>query len=39
MKKRAAAAVNPAAKRVCRENVLGERANGPQRSIFTFLDH
>ncbi|KAK2830614.1 hypothetical protein Q5P01_018545 [Channa striata] len=32
-------AVNPAAKRVCRENKPAGLTKGPQRSIFTFLDH
>ncbi|XP_068603403.1 claspin [Brachionichthys hirsutus] len=32
-------AVNPAAKRLCRENKPSGQANGPQKSIFHFLDH
>ena len=32
-------AVNPAAKRACRENKPTGQAKGPQRSIFNFLDH
>ncbi|XP_042292110.1 claspin [Thunnus maccoyii] len=40
MKKRGqVAAVNPAAKRVCRENKPVGQKRGPQRSIFNFLDH
>ncbi|XP_035536851.1 claspin [Morone saxatilis] len=40
MKKRGAVgAVNPAAKRVCRENKPAGQIKGPQRSIFNFLDH
>ncbi|KAM9340174.1 claspin [Symphorus nematophorus] len=31
--------VNPAAKRVCRENKPAGLTKGPQRSIFNFLDH
>ncbi|XP_040908468.1 claspin [Toxotes jaculatrix] len=39
MKKRGQAeAVNPAAKRVCRENKPAGQTKGPQRSIFSFLD-
>ncbi|KAM9776889.1 claspin isoform 2-T2 [Syngnathus typhle] len=32
-------AVNPAAKRVCRQDVSAGNAKTPQRSIFSFLDH
>ncbi|XP_026156877.1 claspin isoform X2 [Mastacembelus armatus] len=32
-------AVNPAAKRVCRENKPAGQSKGPQRSIFSYLDH
>nr|XP_033492141.1 claspin isoform X2 [Epinephelus lanceolatus] len=40
MKKRGSVeAVNPAAKRVCRENRPAGQTKGPQRSIFNFLDH
>nr|XP_020453160.1 claspin [Monopterus albus] len=40
MKKRGQVeAVNPAAKRVCRENKPTGQIKGPQRSIFSFLDH
>ncbi|KAM7384559.1 hypothetical protein PAMA_011765 [Pampus argenteus] len=40
MKKRGqVAAVNPSAKRVCRENKPAGQTKGPQRSIFSFLDH
>ncbi|XP_068567413.1 claspin isoform X2 [Cebidichthys violaceus] len=40
MKKRGPVeAVNPAAKRVCRENRPTGQTKGPQRSIFNFLDH
>ncbi|XP_070841107.1 claspin [Chaetodon trifascialis] len=40
MKKRGpVGAVNPAAKRVCRENKPAGQTKGPQRSIFSFLDH
>ncbi|GLD59305.1 claspin [Lates japonicus] len=40
MKKRGPVeAVNPAAKRLCRENKPAGLAKGPQRSIFNFLDH
>ncbi|XP_068189129.1 claspin isoform X2 [Antennarius striatus] len=40
MKKRGPmGAVNPAAKRVCRENKPAGQAKGPQKSIFNFLDH
>ncbi|XP_070778119.1 claspin [Enoplosus armatus] len=40
MKKRGPVqAVNPAAKRVCRENKPARQTKGPQRSIFNFLDH
>ncbi|XP_041811283.1 claspin [Chelmon rostratus] len=40
MKKRGpVGTVNPAAKRVCRENKPAGQTKGPQRSIFNFLDH
>ncbi|XP_030267375.1 claspin [Sparus aurata] len=40
MKKRGpVGAVNPAAKRVCRENTPAGQTKGPQRSIFNFLGH
>lgn len=40
MKKRGPVeAVNPAAKRICRENKPAGLTKGPQRSIFNFLDH
>lgn len=40
MKKRGpVGAVNPAAKRVCRENKPAGQTKGPQRSIFNFLGH
>nr|XP_046274342.1 claspin [Scatophagus argus] len=40
MKKRGpVGAVNPAAKRVCRENKPAGLTKGPQRSIFNYLDH
>ncbi|XP_035039503.2 claspin [Hippoglossus stenolepis] len=40
MKKRGQAeATNPAAKRICRENKPAGQTKGPQRSIFTYLDH
>lgn len=40
MKKRGpVGAVNPAAKRVCRENKPAAQTKGPQRSIFSFLGH
>ncbi|XP_059205125.1 claspin isoform X2 [Centropristis striata] len=40
MKKRGpVGAVNPAAKRVCRENRPAAQTKGPQKSIFNFLDH
>ncbi|XP_042363150.1 claspin isoform X2 [Plectropomus leopardus] len=40
MKKRGPVeAVNPAAKRLCRENRPAGQTKGPQRSIFNFLDH
>lgn len=32
-------AVNPAAKRVCREDTSAGQTKGPQRSIFNFLNH
>ncbi|XP_077362769.1 claspin isoform X2 [Festucalex cinctus] len=32
-------AVNPAAKRLCKQDMSAGHAKGPQRSIFTFLDH
>ncbi|XP_044028919.1 claspin [Siniperca chuatsi] len=38
-KRGAVGAVNPTAKRVCRENKPAGQTNGPQRSIFNFLDH
>ncbi|XP_019738842.1 claspin isoform X1 [Hippocampus comes] len=31
--------VNPAAKRVCRQDTSAGHTKGPQRSIFSFLDH
>nr|XP_019959327.1 PREDICTED: claspin [Paralichthys olivaceus] len=40
MKKRGQVeALNPAAKRICRENKPAGQTKGPQRSIFNFLDH
>ncbi|XP_037651508.1 claspin isoform X2 [Sebastes umbrosus] len=40
MKKRGpVGAVNPTAKRVCRENRPAAQTKAPQRSIFNFLDH
>ncbi|XP_061839144.1 claspin [Nerophis lumbriciformis] len=38
-KRRNTAAMNPAAKRVCRLDTSVEHTKGPQRSIFNFLDH
>ncbi|XP_037330993.2 claspin isoform X1 [Pungitius pungitius] len=40
MKKRGAVeAVSPAAKRVCKQDRLTRPTEGPQRSVFNFLDH
>ncbi|XP_061737575.1 claspin-like isoform X1 [Nerophis ophidion] len=38
-KRRNTAAMNPAAKRVCRLDTSVAHTKGPQRSIFNFLDH
>lgn len=38
-KRGAAGAVNPAAKRVCKESNPAGQAKAPQRSIFNYLDH
>lgn len=40
MKKRGAVEeVNPAAKRVCKQDRLARPTEGTQRSVFNFLDH